>query len=80
MINKLDRTPDIKQTLYNPGETKSHKHRKAAVGKRLESPNIGALIVRIGFWCTFCYNHNQEPPKNKKNSIGKSGNPKSPKP
>ena len=30
--------------------------------------NIGALIIRIGFWVPLYYNHNQEPPIC--NSIG----------
>ena len=29
----------------------------------MEVPNIGALIVRIGFWDPFYYNYNKEAPK-----------------
>ena len=25
--------------------------------------NIGALIIRTGFWGPLCYNYNKEPPK-----------------
>ena len=25
--------------------------------------NIGALIIRIGFWCPLYYNYNKGPPK-----------------
>ena len=25
--------------------------------------NVGALIIRIGFWGSLYYNHNKEPPK-----------------
>ena len=28
---------------------------------------MGALIIRIGFWCPLFYNYNKEPPQN---SIG----------
>ena len=28
-----------------------------------DEPNIGALIIRIGFWGPLCYDYNKEPPK-----------------
>ena len=32
-------------------------------GRSLVSVNIGALIIRKGFWGTLYYNYNKEPPK-----------------
>ena len=29
----------------------------------LGNPNIGALIIRIGFWRALHYNYNKEPPR-----------------
>ena len=34
------------------------------------SSDVGALIIRIGFWGPLYYNCNKEPPPQKKNSIG----------
>ena len=33
-------------------------------------PNVGALIIRIGFWGPICYNYNQEPQNNIGNCLG----------
>ena len=32
-------------------------------GKTQKDPNLGALIIRIGFWGLFYYKYNKEPPK-----------------
>ena len=51
------------------GSDEDDKGRKANYGRRRRSTttmavtNVGALMIRIGFWGPVYYNYNKEPPK-----------------
>ena len=51
--------------VYTFGKLGFKKEEVDTSGGTIENPipNIGALIIRIAFWCILYYNYSKEPPK-----------------